>query len=72
MNAVSSVFLVIFLLKGFTIFFLEPFDPTRRIEKFLLSREKGVAVRADFDVDFFLRALRLEGCSTGTFDDSRS
>jgi hypothetical protein len=50
------------------IFFLEPFDPSGRIQELLLSRKKRMAAGADLDMDLLFRALRLDRRSAGAFD----
>ena len=52
----------------FAILFLKSFDPSCRIQKFLLPGEERMTAGTDLNANLFLGALRLEGSSTGTFD----
>jgi len=52
---------------------LEAFDATRRIHQFLLTREKWVAVRADFDLQHLTlhRGTGLKGIAAGAVHGNR-
>lgn len=52
----------------FAILFLKSFDPSCRIQKFLLPGEERMTARTDLDTNLLLSAFRIEGGSTGTFD----
>jgi hypothetical protein len=52
----------------FAILFLKSFDPSCRIQKFLLPGEERMTAGTDLDTNLLLSAFRIEGGSTGTFD----
>src|SRR5215471_15122607 len=51
------------------VFSLESFDTAGRVHQFLLAGEKGMAFRADFEVNFRLRRACLEGFAAGALHD---
>src|SRR5215469_5071439 len=51
------------------VFSLESFDTTGGVHQFLLAGEKGMAFRADFEVNLRLGRACLEGFATGALHD---
>ena len=54
----------------FRVSFVELIDTPARIDHLLFAREKGVALRADFDLDYvgFLRAAGRKSLAASAFD----
>src|SRR5262252_8726685 len=51
------------------VFSLESFDTAGSVHQFLLACEKGMAFRADFEVNLRFRRARLEGFAAGALHD---
>src|SRR5262245_21039618 len=51
-----------------TVFFLETLNPPRGVDKLLLAREEGVALRTDIHVNIWHCRTRLNDVATGTGD----